>query len=50
MLLAASLLLSAAESHSSPGATPWLVGGAVLLVLVAMVAGLMAFGGGRDHS
>ena len=50
MLLAASFLVSAAESHSSPGATPWLVGGVVLLLLVAMVAGLVAFGGGRDHA
>jgi hypothetical protein len=49
MLLAAPLLVSAAESHSA-GAGPWLVGGAVLLVLVAMVVGLLAFGGGREHS
>ena len=50
MLLAAPLLVSAAESHSSPGAMPWLVGGGVLLLLIAMVVGLLAFGGGREHS
>ena len=50
MLLAAPLLVSAAESHSDPGATPWLVGAGVLLLLIAMVVGLLAFGGGREHS
>ena len=50
MLLAVPLLVSAAAETHSPGATPWLVGGGVLILLVAMIAGLLAFGGGREHS
>jgi hypothetical protein len=46
----APLLVSAAEGGVSHGLNPWFVGAVVLLVLVAMVVGLLAFGAGRDHS
>lgn len=49
MLLAAPLLAAAAEAESS-GINPYFVGAGVLLLLIAMVVGLLAFGGGRDHS
>lgn len=48
-MLSAPLLVSAAETASS-GPNHWVVGAAVLLILVALVAGLLAFGAGRDHS
>ena len=45
----APLLVSAAEGGSS-GINPYAVGVLVLVLLVAMILGLMAFGAGRDHS
>ena len=45
----APLLVSAAEAHST-GVNPWLVGAGTLLLLLILLAGLVAFGGGRDHS
>jgi hypothetical protein len=44
----APLILSAAESSS--GVNPILTGGGVFLVLLLLLAGLLAFGAGRDHS
>jgi hypothetical protein len=46
----APLLVRAAEAESSSGVNPWLVGAGVLLLLLLMMGGLLAFGGGRDHS
>jgi hypothetical protein len=49
MLLALPILLSAAESESS-GPNHWAVGAGVLILLIVMLVGLLAFGGGRDHT
>jgi hypothetical protein len=40
--------LAAEASHS--GINPWFVGGGVFVLLLALLVGLLAFGGGRDHS
>jgi hypothetical protein len=46
----APLLVRAAEAEASSGVSPWLVGGGTLLLLLLVMGGLLAFGGGRDHS
>ena len=46
----APLLISAAEGGSTSGPNHWVIGAGVLLIFVAMLAGLLAFGGGRDHT
>ena len=43
------LPLNAAEGEG-PGFGPYLIGGGTLLLLLAAVAALAAFGKGRDHS
>ncbi len=43
-------LVAAAAEAARTGINPYIVGGAVLLLLVTMVVGLLAFGAGRDHS
>ncbi len=43
-------VLSAAEAHGEPAVHPWIIGGGVLLILLLMLAGVVGFGGGRDHS
>ena len=45
----APLVVSAAQSGSS-GINPFIVGGTIFLMLVLAMAGLLAFGGGRDHT
>lgn len=45
-----SLLVSAAAEHPTPNISPYAVGGGVLLLLVLVALGLLAFGAGRDHS
>ena len=45
----APLVVSAAESGSS-GINPFIVGGTIFLVLALAMVGLLAFGGGRDHT
>jgi hypothetical protein len=40
----------AAESSAEAGINPWVVGGIVLLLLLVLLGGLLAFGAGRDHS
>lgn len=42
-------LVSAAE-EAGEGVNPWLVGGGTLGFLLLLVIGLIAFGGGREHS
>lgn len=44
------LVLRAAEGGAHSGPNHWLVGGLVLLLFLVMLAGLLAFGGGREHS
>ena len=46
---AAPLVVLAAESESSMP-NHWVVGAIVLLLLLAGVVGLLAFGAGRDHT
>lgn len=43
-------VLRVAEEHGEPAVNPWIVGGVTLLILLAALAALVAFGGGRDHS
>jgi hypothetical protein len=45
-----STLLLAAESETWGGVNHWVVGGVILLILMAAMAALVAFGGGREHS
>ncbi len=45
----APLVVAAAEAAKS-GVNPYFIGAGVLLLLLAMVVGLLAFGAGRDHS
>lgn len=41
---------SAAEEHGEPAVSPWLIGGGTLALLLLLLIGLIAFGGGREHS
>lgn len=43
-------VLAAAEGHGEGGINPWLVGGGTLAFLLLLLIGLVAFGGGREHS
>jgi hypothetical protein len=43
-------LVSLAASNASGGINPWVVGVSVFVLLLALLGGLLAFGGGRDHS
>lgn len=42
-------LVTAAEPTAS-GINPWVVGVGVFVLLLVLLGGLLAFGGGRDHS
>jgi hypothetical protein len=44
------LQLIALASEEGAGAAPFLVGGGALLLLVAALLGILAFGKGREHS
>ena len=46
----ALVVVRAAEESGDPALNPWLVGGGVLAFLLLALIGLIAFGGGRDHS
>ncbi|QYJ04624.1 hypothetical protein KUV85_02790 [Nocardioides panacisoli] len=43
-------LVRAAEEGGEHALNPWLVGGGTLALLLLLLVGLVAFGGGRDHS
>lgn len=43
-------LLRVAEEVGEPAVSPWLIGGGTLAILLLMLVGVVAFGGGRDHS
>jgi hypothetical protein len=48
-----SLVVSAAAEtgeHSDPAVPAWVVGLIALGILLSLLAGLVAFGGGREHS
>ena len=41
---------AAAEEAGEPAVNPWVIGGGAFLVLLLLLIGVVAFGGGRDHS
>ena len=43
-------VVRAAEEHGEPAVNPWLIGGGTLALLLLLLVGVVAFGGGRDHS
>jgi hypothetical protein len=46
-----SIIVLAAESHEEVNAAVnWAVGGGALGILLLVLGGLIAFGGGREHS
>ena len=46
----APLVVTTAASEPLGGVNPFFVGGGILLLLVILIVGLLAFGGGRDHT
>jgi hypothetical protein len=44
------LILLPLTAEEGPGITPYAVGGGALLLLLAMLFALLAFGKGREHS
>jgi hypothetical protein len=51
MIVQAALVQAAEESHGEVNdALSWGVGIGILVVLFALMAALVAFGGGREHS
>lgn len=44
------LVLRAAEEGAHGGPNHWLIGALVLAIFLGMLAGLVAFGGGREHT
>jgi len=48
--MAIAPLLTLAAEESSGGVNHWVVGIGVFLLLLLLMGGLLAFGGGRDHS
>jgi hypothetical protein len=45
-----SLLLLPLHTEEGAGATPYVIGIGVLVLLLAVMAALLAFGRGREHS
>ena len=43
-------VLEAAETSTEHPIDPWAVGAITLVILVALLVGLFAFGKGRDHT
>jgi len=43
------IVFHAAETATS-GVNPWFVGGGFLVVFLALIVALLAFGAGREHS
>ena len=50
MILSALSLAAAVAERGEPALSPYAVGGGVLLILLAVMGVLVAFGGGREHS
>lgn len=44
------LVLRAAEEAGHSGPNPWVIGLITLGILLALLGGLVAFGGGREHT
>ncbi|MFT4010588.1 MAG: hypothetical protein QM655_11165 [Nocardioidaceae bacterium] len=49
-MIANALVLAAETAHEEGGVNPWVVGVGIFVVLLALLAGLLIFAGGRDHS
>lgn len=45
-----SLIVLASEANGEPAIHPYVIGGIALAILLALLAIVMIFGGGRDHS
>lgn len=45
-----SLILMAAEAHSEPAVSPFVIGGIALGLLLAALITVVLIGGGREHS
>jgi hypothetical protein len=43
-------LVTLAATEAVSGINPWFVGVGVFVLLLVLLGGLLAFGGGRDHS
>jgi hypothetical protein len=50
MSFAPLIVLAAGSPSSEHGINPYFVGGALLIVFLLLMAGLLAFGAGRDHT
>ncbi|MBA3783217.1 hypothetical protein [Nocardioides sp. InS609-2] len=50
MSLSALSLAAAVAENGEHALSPYAVGGGVLLILLAVMGALVAFGGGREHS
>lgn len=50
LVVTLTAVLQAAEESGEPAVSPWLVGGIALAILLLLLIGVVAFGGGRDHS
>ena len=50
MSLTPLITTPAETSTSESGVNHWVVGGVVFAILLVMLAGLLMFGAGRDHS
>ncbi len=48
--LITTAVLRASEEAGAPAVAPWVIGAVTLAILMAMLIGLVAFGGGREHS
>ncbi len=48
--LSIPLVLSAAESAGHSGPSPYLIAGITFAILIGLLVGLLAFGGGREHT
>jgi hypothetical protein len=44
------IVLAESAGHESGGANPWVVGAVALGILLALLLGVVAVGGGREHS
>jgi hypothetical protein len=48
--LAPHVVTAAQKTGGAGDINPWFVGAGVLLLLLAVLAGLLAFAGGREHT
>ncbi|MGA8845006.1 MAG: hypothetical protein WB471_00130 [Nocardioides sp.] len=48
--LIVTAVLRASEEASDPAVPAWVIGAITLAILLALLIGLVSFGGGREHS